>query len=205
MPIFRYAEILLNFAEAKAELGEITQADIDKTIKLLRDRVGMPNLIVVDANQNPDPYIEEQYPRVTGDNKGIILEIRRERRIELVREGFRYYDVIRWKEGQLFERKWYGMYFPGAGEYDLDHDGEIDLVIYEGDIPTPQVPGRQYLKLGEELIFEPVGNSVSGGQIITNSTILKQWNEDKDYLYPIPTQDRDLNSKLTQNPNWPLL
>lgn len=205
MPIIRYAEVLLNYAEAKAELGDITQPDIDKTIKLLRDRVGMPNLIVADANQNPDPYIAEQYPRVSGTNKGIILEIRRERRIELVREGFRYYDVIRWKEGQLFERKWYGMYFPGAGEYDLDHDGEIDLVIYEGDIPTPQVPGRQYLKLGEELIFEPVGNSVSGGQIITNSTILKQWNEDKDYLYPIPTQDRDLNSKLTQNPNWPLL
>ena len=202
MPIIRYAEILLNYAEAKAELGEITQTDIDKTIKLLRDRVQMPNLIVADANQNPDPYIADQYPRVSGTNKGIILEIRRERRIELVREGFRYDDVIRWKEGQLFARVWNGMYFPGPGEYDLDHDGVIDLVIYEGAMPDPVVSGRQYAKLGEELIFE---KGVNGGQIITNATILKNWNEDKDYVYPIPTQDRELNPNLTQNPGWPLL
>jgi len=198
--LFRYAEVLLNYAEAKAELGDISQADIDKSIKLLRDRVGMPNLIVADANQNPDPYIANQYPRVTGANKGIILEIRRERRIELVREGFRYYDIIRWKEGQLFERVWHGMYFPGLGEYDLDHDGVIDLVIYEGTSP-PQVLGRQYQKLGEEMILE---NGTAGGQILTNSTILKKWDENKDYLYPIPTQDRQLNKNLTQNPNWPL-
>ncbi len=42
--IYRYAEVLLNYAEAKAELGTLTQADVDKTIKKLRDRVGMPNL-----------------------------------------------------------------------------------------------------------------------------------------------------------------
>ena len=200
MPVFRYAEVLLNYAEAKAELGEITQADIDKTIKLLRDRVEMPNLIVIDANQHPDPYIAEQYPRVTGPNTGIILEIRRERRIELVREGFRYYDIIRWKEGQLLERVWHGMYFPGLGEYDLDHDGTIDLVIYEGETPT-QVLGRQYQRLGEEMILE---NGTAGGQILTNSTILKKWDENKDYVYPIPTQDRQLNPNLTQNPGWPL-
>ena len=200
MPIFRYAEILLNYVEAKAELGEIVQADIDKTIKLLRDRVGMPNLIMADANQNPDPYIADQYPRVSGPNSGVILEIRRERRIELIREGFRYYDIIRWKEGQLLGRVWNGMYFPGTGEYDLDHDGIIDLVIYEGDRP-PAVSGRQYQKLGEELIFE---NGANGGQIITNPTLLKIWNENKDYLYPIPTEDRELNTNLTQNPGWPL-
>ena len=201
MPFFRYAEVLLNYAEAKAELGEITQADINKTIKLLRDRVEMPNLIVADANLNPDPYIADQYPRVTGDNKGIILEIRRERRIELVREGFRYYDVVRWKEGQLFARVWNGMYFPGAGQYDMDHDGVIDLEIYEGSLPSPSVSGRQYAKLGEELVFE---NGSAGGQIITNASILKSWDEDKDYFYPIPTQDRELNKNLTQNPKWPL-
>src|SRR5690606_40123979 len=55
MPIFRFAEVLLNYAEAKAELGEITQADIDISIKLLRDRVGMPNLTLATANSSPDP------------------------------------------------------------------------------------------------------------------------------------------------------
>ena len=201
LPIFRYAEVLLNFAEAKAELGEITQADIDKSIKPLRDRVEMPNLILADANQNPDPYIAEQYPRVTGANKGVILEIRRERRIELIREGFRTWDVYRWKEGQLFTRAWKGMYFPGVGAYDMDHDGVIDYEIYEGSIPTPQIPGRVYLKLGEFFSFE---NGAAGGHIIANYGLEKKFDESKDYLLPIPTQDRQLNTNLTQNPGWPL-
>src|SRR5690606_17675126 len=96
----RYAEVLLNYAEAKAELGTITQTDIDKSIKLLRDRVGMPNLNLAFANSNPDPYLIGEYPNATkGANHGAILEIRRERRIELVKEGLRYNDLMRWKEG----------------------------------------------------------------------------------------------------------
>lgn len=53
--LFRFGEVLLNYAEAKAELGTLTQADIDKSIKLLRDRVGMPNLDMAAANASPDP------------------------------------------------------------------------------------------------------------------------------------------------------
>lgn len=197
IPLFRYAEVLLNYAEAKAELGVISQADIDKSIKLLRDRVGMPNLNVTEANQKPDPYIADQYRNVAGSNKGIILEIRRERRIELIREGFRWHDLLRWKEGKSLERVFNGIYFPGIGEYDLDHDGTIDLEIYEGKKPAA-VSGRQYQKLGE-LVLE---NGVNGGQIITNPTVQKVWTEDKDYLYPIPTQERELNHNLTQNKGW---
>lgn len=78
---FRYAEVLLNYAEAKAELGELTQNDLNISIKYLRDRVGMPNLIKADANANPDPYLEDEYPLVSGPDKGVILEIRRERRL----------------------------------------------------------------------------------------------------------------------------
>ena len=55
MIIFRSAEVYLNFAEAKAELGTLTQADLDKSIKKIRDRVGMPNLSLTAANANPDP------------------------------------------------------------------------------------------------------------------------------------------------------
>lgn len=198
MPIFRYAEVLLNFAEAKAERGTLTQPDIDKSIKLLRDRVAMPNLNMAIANANPDSYLLSEYPNVDkGPNKGVILEIRRERRIELVKEGFRYRDILRWKEGKRFERPFYGMYFPGAGDYDLDHDGVIDLVIYEGTKPKT-VAGRQYQKLGE-LVLE---NGSQGGRIVTMPAIQKKWNEDKDYLYPIPTQELLLNTNLTQNPGW---
>ena len=86
--IYRYAEVLLNFAEAKAELGTITQDDIDKSIKKLRDRVGMPNLILSDITVDPNWNFPTLSP--------IINEVRRERRVELAAEGFRFDDIMRW-------------------------------------------------------------------------------------------------------------
>lgn len=197
MPAFRYAEVLLNYAEAKAELDQLTQADIDKSIKLLRDRVGMPNLDMAAANAAPDPYLATQYKQVSGANKGVILEIRRERRIELVMESYRWNDLMRWKEGHLLAEQFKGMYFPGLGEYDLDKDGKIDVVIYEGTKPTAK--GPQYLKLGSEIVLQ---NGKNGGLILINPNIGKTFNEDRDYFYPIPIQERLLNKNLTQNPNW---
>lgn len=198
IPIFRYAEVLLNYAEAKAELGALSQEDINRSIKLLRDRVDMPNLEMNAANTEPDPYLVAEYPNVTGANQGVILEIRRERRIELVKEGHRYRDLMRWKEGTRLAKPFYGMYFPGPGEYDLDRDGKVDLVIYEGSAPNP-TPGRQYQKLGE-LALE---NGRNGGRIVNLPDITKKWDENKDYLYPIPLDELLLSNKnLTQNPGW---
>lgn len=198
LPIFRYAEILLNYAEAKAERGTISQNDLDISIKLIRDRVAMPNINIVTANSNPDPYLTSQYKNVTGSNKGIILEIRRERRLELIREDFRWDDIKRWKEGHNLTRPFLGMYFPGLGEYDLDKNGNIDLVIYEGTEPTNKIPSAQYYKLGEINLT----NGANGGNIIVNPNVPKEFNENKDYFYPIPTQERILNPNLIQNPGW---
>lgn len=86
--VYRYAEVLLNYAEAKAELGTITQADIDMSIKKLRDRVGMPNIDL--ANIKTDPNWD--FPTLSP----IINEVRRERRVELVGEGLRAADIKRW-------------------------------------------------------------------------------------------------------------
>lgn len=86
--IYRYAEVLLNFAEAKAESGTITQADIDMSVKKLRDRIGMPNLIL--ANITADPKWD--FPELSS----VINEIRRERRVELATEGLRASDILRW-------------------------------------------------------------------------------------------------------------
>ncbi|WP_282456562.1 RagB/SusD family nutrient uptake outer membrane protein [Chitinophaga sedimenti] len=69
---YRFAEVLLTFAEAKAEAGSLTQSDIDKSIKLLRDRVSMPNLNLATANANVDPVMAAKHPNVTGANKGVI-------------------------------------------------------------------------------------------------------------------------------------
>ncbi|SDE06244.1 Starch-binding associating with outer membrane [Mucilaginibacter pineti] len=197
LPIFRYAEVLLNFAEAKAELGTLTQADLDKSIKRLRDRVGMPGLTLTSANANPDPYLVAQYTHVNGGNAGVILEIRRERRIELVMEGFRWNDLMRWKEGHLLALQYKGAYFPGTGSFDLDGDGKTDLVIYDGT--QPSVPDAQFLKLGTDVTLE---NGAAGGDITVNPNTPKKFNEDRDYLYPLPTQDILLNPNLKQNPNW---
>ena len=197
MPIFRYAEVLLNYAEAKAELGQLTQEDIDKSIKLLRDRVGMPNLDMAAANADPDPYLASQYVNVSGANKGVLLEIRRERRIELVMESYRWDDLMRWKEGHLLAEQFKGMYFPGLGQYDLNKDGKVDVVIYEGTKPTTK--GPQYLKLGSEIVLE---NGRDGGLILVNANIDKAFTENRDYLYPVPIQEMLLNKNLTQNPNW---
>ena len=201
LPLFRTAEVILNFAEAKAELGTLTQADLDKSIRLLRDRVGMPNINLAEANANPDPYLQAEetgYPNVTGPNAGVILEIRRERTVELFDENFRYYDLMRWKNGQAFKHQNLGLYFPGPGSYDLDGDGVIDHALYEGTAPTGLPATTILRKIGTD-IFLTGGNS---GYVLTNPTDPGSWNESRDYYYPIPTDELSLNENLVQNPGW---
>ena len=85
---YRYAEVLLNYIEAKAELGEATQADVDKTIKKLRDRVGMPNLVISNITADPNWNFPDLSP--------LINEIRRERKVEMALEDLRWDDIARW-------------------------------------------------------------------------------------------------------------
>src|SRR5690606_2332126 len=119
VPVHRYAEVLLILAEVKAELGTLTQTDIDNTVNLLRNRVGMPSLDLAAANANPDPVLMAKYPNVSGSNVGVILEIRRERRVEFAFEDTRYDDLMCWHAGKLLETIPNGMYFSGVGDYDL--------------------------------------------------------------------------------------
>ena len=215
--LFRAAEVYLNYAEAKAELGTLTQEDLKISIKKIRDRVGMPNIDMDAANANPDPYLcalESGYQNVTGPNKGVILEIRRERTIELLLEGFRYYDIIRWKEGKVFEQPYKGMYFPGLTQgsgdnrYDVFdmNDGiagdkeKVDICIYTGKKPSVKNI-RKFYKLGEEFVL----TDGDKGNIICHDIEKepRQWNEERDYFFPIPTTERSLtNGALTQNPGW---
>lgn len=192
----RYAEVLLNYAEAKAELGIITQDDIDRTIRLIRSRVSMPNLDMTSANQSPDAVLAALYPNVSGSNQGIILEIRRERRIELVMEGFRWDDLVRWKAGKLLEPHFIGMYFPSLGEFDLDGDSAPDLMLYTGTAPS--TTAAQSVEIGGVLQLTDGDH----GNLIGFKDNTKQFDESRDYLYPLPTGDLLLNENLVQNPNW---
>lgn len=194
MLLFRLGEVLLNFAEAKAELGTLTQDDINKSINRLRDRVGMPDMNAAFANANIDPYQAALYKNITGANKGVILEIRRERRIELVMEnGLRWEDLMRWKEGQSLTAPFQGMYFPRPGFYDLDRNGKNDVEVYTGSKPPVTGP------------YQLPASDLSGGtkgNVVTNRNIVKTFDETKDYLWPLPVEDRTMNPKLEQNPNW---
>ena len=203
---FRYAEVLLNFAEAKAELGMLSQTDINNSIKHLRDRVGMPNLIKETANKNPDPFLEDQYPAVQGDNKGVILEIRRERRIELVMEGLRYDDLMRWKAGELMTRQFKGIYVPevsGVIGYSLKDMSdknwsatEGNFFFYEGDATPPKKDNS--LKVGESVFLT---EGMSGNKYVSSHGV-KTWDEERDYLAPIPKEQILINGNLKQNPKW---
>lgn len=202
MPLFRLAEVLLNYAEAKAELGTLKQDDLNKTIKPLRSRAGLPELDMEEANENPDPYLsspETGYANVAGANKGVILEIRRERTLETPMEGLRYWDIMRWKEGKRFEKPIEGLYFAGTGEYDLDGNGTVDVYIYDSETAPGNKADVLYLKLGTDIVL----SEKTSGNLLAHSTTPRIWNEERDYLYPIPTDDRVLTQgAISQNPGW---
>jgi hypothetical protein len=194
--LFRYAETLLIYAEAQAELGTITQADLDESINLIRDRVAMPHTDLEADNANPDPYLQAEYPNVSGPNQGIILEIRRERRIELFDEGRRWNDLMRWKNGKKLEQPMLGVYFPHLGAFDLTGDGKADVYVYDGD--ASGAPAGVTTKIN--IKQRPLTNGTSGNLYPYRNQII--FEEPKDYYYPIPLEDLTLNKQLTQNPGW---
>jgi len=184
---FRYGETLLIYAEAKAELGGITQGDLDRSINKLRGRVGMPPLT---ADVTNDPNFE------FASLPAIIQEIRRERKVELACEGFRVDDIMRWAAaGELIVGKipvgakkaqWDGFKFA-----DYLPEAERDLArqdVFEQRLSALEVDDQGYIK-----IFK---NTLNGG------TQGFKFDEKRDYLFPIPTNELTLNPKLKQNPGW---
>lgn len=203
IPVYRLAEVMLIYAEAKAELGTLTQGDLDISVNKLRDRVDMPHLNLASANASPDWYLSSAdygFTNVSGANKGVILEIRRERAIELIQEGTRYEDLVRWKAGPCLDQALSGMYFPGAGEYDLTGDGKADLILYnEGSAKPEAGDGVVVYQIGTEILL----SGGTRGYVSYHKNVERTpYNEERDYLYPIPINERTLNKDLTQNPGW---
>jgi hypothetical protein len=201
LPIFRYAEVLLNDAEAKAELGVLGQSDIDKTINLLRRRVGMPDLNMGAANANPDPVQAAMYPGLTG----VLLEIRRERRVELACEGLRWNDLLRWKAGPLLAQAPQGIYIAALGGQDVTGDGVPDIAIWQNPQSAQPVPGLP----ANSPVYYLDGSSyyLSGG---TSGFIMfgkdqsqpRSFIEPKYYYFPVPLQQTVLNPDLKQEYGW---
>jgi hypothetical protein len=210
MPAFRYAETLLIYAEAKAELGTLTQADVDISINKLRARVDLPDLNLSAANLNADPVMETRFPNVSGTNKGVIFEIRRERRVELAMESMRLDDINRWSAGKVLEIIPVGMYFPGLGNYDMTGDGveDISIIASGSSIPSP----KETNSLGVELIYYKAGlfgdssanlylSNGTSGNMVTDDKV-RNFIEPKYYYRPVPAHQVALNPALTQIMGW---
>ncbi len=164
--LFRLGEVLLNYAEAKAELGNLTQMDLDLSINKLRERVGMPFL-------NLDVEMDPKYAD-TGLS-AILLEIRRERRIELAFEGFRYDDLMRWAWGDRLENRVLGMRV----------EGDINDQYPNAQINTINLDGKNYVDVYKGSRFE---NRI--------------FDPSKHYLFPIAKTVIAQNPAIEQNPGW---
>lgn len=199
--VIRYAEVLLNYAEAKAELGTLTDEDWARTIGALRERAGITGNLAAKPTV-ADTYLQSVY--FPGISDPSILEIRRERGIELVLEGFRFHDLVRWKRGELLEMTWNGFYVPALDlPLDLNEDGQLDVSFYQG-APAMSIPGVTYINVSPTLNGQANPQQLengTSGEIIWLENIPRVWNE-RNYFYPIPENDKLLNPALGQNPGW---
>lgn len=209
-PVMRYAEVLLNWIEAKSELQSlggpaVTQDDLDKTINEIRDRPIAPEAIEMGVTKTAPlllsdlPADPERDPEVSA----LMWEIRRERRMEFAFEHSRIADLNRW----------------GKLEY-MDTDENIDLlhggwVNFPEELPGELIPansGFSVLKLDDErVIYNGSNNSQMVGFYRSPSTngrqpFINQVNVNP-YLAPVGrTQIDDYANRgyvLEQTEGWP--
>ncbi|WP_324677158.1 RagB/SusD family nutrient uptake outer membrane protein [Hymenobacter sp. GOD-10R] len=197
----RYAEVLLNYAEAKAELGTLTDADWAKTVGALRQRAGITGGFATKPTV-VDSYLQTKYfPNISDPT---LLEVRRERGIELAFEGLRFYDIVRWRRGELMEMPWNGFYVPALNQpLDLNEDGVQNVAFYT-TLPATRPAGVTYVNVAPTISSgtnpQQLSNGTSG-ELTWLNNVPRRW-EEKYYLYPIPEADRLINPKLGQNPGW---
>jgi hypothetical protein len=196
--IIRYGEVLLNLAEAKAEQGTLTDADWQKTVGALRARAGITGGISARPNR-VDPYLQSVY--FPGISDATILEVRRERGIELALEGLRWDDLMRWKRGELLARPWRGMYVNANKYYDLNEDGVQDVYFHTGTLPSPTIAGVIYHNITAGNSSQRSLQNGTSGLLQWQINITRVWN-DRLYLRPIAASDLVVNPKLGQNPGW---
>ena len=181
-PEIRYGEVLLNYAEAAAELGTLSQADLDKTINKLRDRadVKMPKLQVMGGLPAVNGVVYDD-PDRDSTVPSLIWEIRRDRRVELMMEGFRYDDLRRWKKLHYVDQV-------------TNKDANRGAWIKRSDYPKATT-----------VMIE---NNAAEGYIIPvqSAASLRLFYDPRVYLQPIgPDQIKlykDQGVTLTQNPGW---
>lgn len=180
-PVIRYGEVLMNYAEAVTELGNLTQADLDKSINLLRKRTGinMPSLQVI-GNQPAVNGVVYNDPKHDPSISSLLWEIRRERRVELMMEGFRNDDLKRWKKYEYL---------------DTQKNSDINRGAW--------LVRSQYPKATAS-----IESNATAGYIIpaTKAETQRIFSDPKVYLFPLPLDQirlyKDQGTDLKQNPGW---
>jgi hypothetical protein len=172
--ILRYSDILLMQAESLIELNE----DLTTAQNLINQVRARAYGTAVDQTN--------LYPAVTQINQnGLRIRLRRERRIELMREGLRYQDIIRWRIGnKAIARVVLGMPQPTTQDRNQWPFNDQILPVVDNDgvviFASQQLISRNFAGLLQTYSFD----------------------EQRMYLWPIPASDLFLNSKLTQNPGY---
>lgn len=202
MPIYRLGEVYLNYAEARAELGELTQSDLDMTINVLRDRVQMPHAILSSWLANIDSRLANHYPNVSGAMQGAILEIRRERRVELACEGFRWQDLMRWGVGKLAASTPQGIFVSRLGYLDVTGDGIPDMFIGATVADLSQVTNSSITKYSLDNALFSLSNGTSGFVQLKSQLNKYTFMEPKYYYKPMYDQDILTDPTLFQNSFW---
>ena len=172
LPIIRYAEALLAYAEAAEELDKCDPDVLEKTLKPLRERAGVTYTAPAEIDPN---FTAFGYPI-----SAKLQEIRRERRSELALQGFRLDDLMRWRAHKLIQGK------RGTGAY-FGADG----VLYKAFDPKTAVDLKTILTTDGWL--DPQKEVLPRGY---------QFDSSRDYLLPIPPSELSLNHELEQNPGW---
>ena len=185
-PIFAYPEVLLNYAEACAELGNCTQADLDKSINLLRKNHGkIPALTVSGTSVSVNGTTITKAPNDPAENV-LIQEIRRERRSELMADGFRHDDLYRWALGKNLDLSQNPDGYLGASK---------DIILQ-----SAKADGVDAAKIEEKNYFVPVGLKLYKSPYEPGKNS-RTW-DDKYYLEPIPSNQLLLDPNIKQNPGW---
>jgi SusD family. len=143
-----------------------------------------------------DPYLAEYFLNQTTDKW--ILEVRRERGIELAFEDLRYDDIMRWKLGKLVERVWQGIYVPAKNvPMDLNGDGINDVIVMDPTFNSTDKNAKK-VELGSAFRLSEGDH----GYLEFGFNQGRLW-LDRKYLHPIPKKALEQNSALyPQNPGW---
>ena len=202
MAVYRYAGTLLDYAEAKAELGEMDEDIWNMTVGALRQRAGVRNIYPLSADFVRDDWLTDYYnsisPIVLDD---VMIEIRRERATELVMEmSNRYWDLMRWGCGEIIVRRynyqgWRGIYLT---ENDVNNGFDFNGISYQVTFGGNNT-SRSYPITSTHANVTWSLSEGTHGYLIYNYA--QQW-DDKMYVRPIPLTAITLNPALGQNYGW---